>query len=505
MIENHQKFHYHGYVDCKGFVLYVFDEGIFVHAKGPVRTQPPLPGELPREQEACLSALMSGYDAMTAADVGWNPAHADSCWGHVARPRAALKKLALYANPAESRAWADTIRKEAAPQDPVFCWNPKRLDRIDLRICNNPMVRVGDPRFDPAHDRAHVDALLARGDLALAWRPCEIAGAHQLVLKGYLPGGPDHPPTLVFDRGVWIPRHEDLTIEGFYPGGATVVINQARETLDLEEFRSALADPQQSARVRGTFQQGWAAIGAHAAHTLLVDLIDPANPLVRNLGAGYVPSDSPAADPAIDGVAALRTLIQGHYAPRKNPDRVLFAHQIDGICQWDARDAMAVIKAALYHRLERTLPAATGHAIALPFIENFCKQHAALEAAMLKSQCIALPFQSLLEHMRADTRMATPLKLRLDNPALLAWLNDLGFRNPGISAFAKPAITREALCMRHALVRLHAAGTPGDDHTLVYIDHMGHLQLDGEQLAPDAAIARLNGRYDRLIDFIALT
>lgn len=505
MIENHQKFRYQGYVDCKGCVLYVFDEGIHVHARGPVRRRLPHPRNLPRAQEECLSVLMSDFDALSAADVGWNPTNADSCWGHVARPQAALKKLALYANPAESRTWAETIRKEAAPKDPVFCWNLKRLDRADLRICNSPLVRVGDPHFDHAHDRANVDALLAQGELALAWQPCEIAGAHELVFKGYLPGGADHRPTLVFDRGVWIPQHADLTIEGFYPSGATVTVNQVRESMDLEDLRSRLADPALAAQVLSTFRQGWGAIGARAANTVLIDMIDPANPVVRNLGAGYLPSESAAADPAIDDVAALRTLIQGHYAPRKSADRVLFAYQIDRLCKWDTRDAMAVIKAALYHRLERTLPATSGHAIALPFIEDFCKHHASLEAAMLKAQCITLPFQALLEHMRVDTRMATPLKLRLDNAALLAWLTHLGFQKPGFSAFAKPAITREALCMRHVLVRLHAAGTPADDHTLMYIDHMGQLQLDGEQLAPDAAIARLSARYDRLIDFITLS
>lgn len=505
MIENHQNFHYQGYVDCKGFVLYVFDEGIHVQPKGPVRTQRPSPKNLPCAQEECLAVLMSEFDSLTAADVGWNPGNADSCWGHVARPLAARKKLALCANPTESRDWADTIRQPSAPDDPVFCWNPKRLDRTELRICNKPMVRVGDPRFDHAHDRATVDALLAQAGLALAWQRCEIAGAHELLFKGYLPAGPGRSPTLVFDRGVWIPQHEDLTVEGFYPGGTTVTVNQAREEVDLEDLRTRLADPSLATDVLNTFRQGWAALGATAANTVLVDMVDPAHPVVRNLGKGYLPSGSAAADPVIDDVAALRTLMQGHYAPCKNPDRVLFAYQIDRCCRWDARDAMAVIKAALYHRLERSLPAGSAHSIVWPFIENFCHQHAALEASMLKNQCVSLPFATLLEHLREDTRMATPLKLRLDSTALLAWLTSLGFQKPVFTPFAKPAITREALCLRHALVRLHAAGTPVDSRTLVYIDHMGQLQLDGEQLTPDAAVTRLGGRCDRLIDFIALS
>jgi hypothetical protein len=257
MIEGHQNFHYQGYVDCKGFVLYVFDEGILVHARGPVRTQRPSPKNLPRDQEECLEVLMSTFDSMMAADVGWNPGNADSCWGHVTRPVAARKKLALYANPAEGRAWADTIHREAAPHDPVFCWNPTRLDRTELRICNSPMVRTGDPHFDHAHDRANVDALLARAAPALAWQRCEIAGAQELMFKGYLPAGSGPSPTLVFDRGVWIPQHQDLTIEGFYPGGAAVTVNQARTEIDTEDLRTRLADPTQSTQVLNTFRQGW--------------------------------------------------------------------------------------------------------------------------------------------------------------------------------------------------------------------------------------------------------
>ena len=505
MIENHPAFHYLGYIDGPRFVLYVFDEGLHVHAKGPVRMRRPLPNELPQAQAACMGVLMAEFDSLMAADVGWNPANANSCWGHVARAQAALKKFGLYSNPLESRAWADTIRRDAAPQDPVFCWNPTRQARTDLRIFNSPLVRVGDPHFDPAHGRPAVDALLAQAEPSLAQQVCEIAGAHEFRFKGYLPGEPGQAPTLVFDGGVWIPRHEDAAIVGFYPRGGTVDLNQTREDFNLETFRTGLADPAKLQQVLGSFRAGMAAYGARTPIAVLVDMIDPHHPVVRQLGKGYVPSESAGADPAIDDLAALRILLRAQYAPCKDPARATYGHEIDRLCHWDAQDAMAVIKAALYQRAERALPATSAHGVALPYIADFCTRQAGMEAVMLKTQCVTMPFAALLDNMRVDTRMAMSLKLRLDQAALLAWLTDLGFHQPTLSPFAKPAITREALTLRHALVRLHVKGQANDEHpAVVYVDHSGHVQLAGEQLDADVAAKRLNEQHDRLIDFIAL-
>ncbi|PZO12311.1 MAG: hypothetical protein DCF26_19220 [Burkholderiales bacterium] len=80
MIENHPAFHYLGYIDGPRFVLYVFDEGLHVHAKGPVRMRRPLPNELPQAQAACMGVLMAEFDPLMAADVGWNPVNVNSCW-----------------------------------------------------------------------------------------------------------------------------------------------------------------------------------------------------------------------------------------------------------------------------------------------------------------------------------------------------------------------------------------------------------------------------------------
>lgn len=387
-------------------------------------------------------------------------------------------------------------------------WNPTRLRHADPNQLTAPMVPVGSPHFDPAHDRATVHALLNHAQPALAWREGEVAGATQLRFVGAQRVDPQQPFNLIFSEGILIQHHTDPDIVGYLPFGQGISIFQARESTDLDELQTLLRQkgPDQQERDVSDMVRGFLALGARQPVTVLLDRNHPDGPRLWNLGPGALDKFDPGLDPALDDVAALRAVMDAHHAALRTPQRIEYGYQIDQHSRWDARDAMAVIKASIYQRPERDLPARTCHGVLMPFIDSFLRHHPELQADLLGTRHVETPFAALLEQMHADTAMVRPLRLWLTDSALLAWLRDLGFQQPRFTPFQKPAVSRESLCLRHALVRLHPAGQPPGAHaTLVYIDHMCHAQLDGLQLAPDAAVQRLSQQHDRLIDFIALS
>lgn len=446
MIDNHASFHYQGYITDPPFVLYLFTEGVLVHPREPVRLR-----------STTASGAVPATAPLTAADVGWNPGH---------------------------------------------------LRRTDPTRLGTPLVPVGSPGFDPAHERAAVHALLDRAEPALAWGEGEVAGANDLCFAASQRADDRQPCNLIFKEGILIQHHDDPEIVGYLPFGSGIGMFLAREGTDLEELQAGLraSTADQQDRSVSDMLRGFLAMGARQPITVLLDRRHPQGPRLWNLGAGYRDKLDPAFDPALDDVAALRTVMGAQHAALRSPQRIEYGHQIDRHSRWDAGDAMAVIKAAIYQQPGRDLPARTCHGVLMPCIDSFLQHHPELQASLLETHHVEVPFAVLLDRMRADTAMKQPLRLWLSDTALLAWLHDLGFQQPRFTPFAKPAVTRESLCLRHALVRLNRAGQPPGAHpTLVYIDHMCHAQLDGQQLDPDAAVQRLGQQHDRLIDFIALS